>query len=284
MTVAHGPEPKRAPQQVEKGIEKLLSVQRPVVLAHLRSIRHRHPGATPAQVITILEHRYLAAVTTGGAAVGASAVIPGVGVGISLALSGVETAGFLETSALFAQSVTEVHGIAVDDPERARTLVMTMMLGTAGSDLVKQLAGQAAGVGPSRGRFWGELVTKSLPQAALGKIGDRVKKVFIRRFVTTQGVSIVGRAIPFGIGAVIGGTGNHMLGRKVVSSSRGAFGPAPASFPMVLEPVVREIVIKAPRVQTRRARISLPRFGSGTVDSKTPKTPRPPRALRPPKP
>lgn len=218
------------PPQVERGIEKLLSVQRPVVLAHLRSIRKRNPDASPERVIAILERRYLAAVTSGGAAVGASAVIPGVGVGLSLALSGAETAGFLEASALFAQSVTEVHGIAIEDPERARTLVMTMMLGTAGSDLVKQLAGQASGFGPTRPKFWGELVTTNLPKAAIGQIGDRIKRSFIKRFVTRQGASILGRAIPFGIGAVIGGTGNNMLGRKVIRSSREAFGPAPQFF------------------------------------------------------
>lgn len=279
MSVVPGKLPRNTPPQVAKGVERLLSVQRPVVLLHIRSIRRRNPDASPAQVIKILETRYLAAVTAGGAAVGASSVIPGVGVGISLALSGVETAGFLETSALFAQSVTEVHGIAVEDPERARTLVMAMMLGTAGSDLVTQLAAQAAGVGPTRGRFWGELVTKSLPQAAMGQISDRIKKSFLKRFVATQSASAAGRALPFGIGAVIGGTGNHMLGRKVVSSSRDAFGPAPLQFPIVLEPVVR-----GPVVLTRRSRINLPRFGSGTADSKTPKTPRPPKALRPRKP
>lgn len=279
MSIVPGKLPRNTPPQVEKGVERLLSVQRPIVLLHIRSIRRRNPDASPAQVIKILENRYLTAVTAGGAAVGASSVIPGVGVGISLALSGVETAGFLETSALFAQSVTEVHGIALEDPERARTLVMAMMLGTAGSDLVKQLAGQAAGIGPNRGRFWGELVTKNLPQAALGQIGDRIKKSFLKRFVVTQSASAVGRAIPFGIGAVIGGTGNHMLGRKVVSSSRDAFGPAPLQFPVVLEPVVR-----GPVVLTRRARINLPRFGSGRADSKTPKTPRPPKALRASKP
>ena len=112
---------------VAAGIEKLLSVQRPVVLAHLRGIRARKPNATPEEVIRILERRYLAAVTTGGAVVGATSAIPAVGVVSSLALSAVETAGFLEASALFAQSVTEVHGIAVDDPTRARTLVMTLI-------------------------------------------------------------------------------------------------------------------------------------------------------------
>jgi len=279
VSVVPGKLPRNTPPQVAKGVERLLSVQRPVVLLHIRSIRRRNPDASPAQVIKILETRYLAAVTAGGAAVGASSVIPGVGVGISLALSGVETAGFLETSALFAQSVTEVHGIAVEDPERARTLVMAMMLGTAGSDLVTQLAAQAAGIGPTRGRFWGELVTKSLPQAAMGQISDRIKKSFLKRFVATQSASAVGRAIPFGIGAVIGGTGNHMLGRKVVSSSRDAFGPAPLQFPIMLEPVVRGAV-----VLTRRSRINLSRFGSGTADSKTPKTPRPPKAPRPRKP
>lgn len=226
----------RQSRQVEKGVERLLSVQRPLVLAHVRSIRKRHPDASPARVIQILERRYLAAVTSGGAAVGASAVIPGVGVGVSLALSGVETAGFLETSALFAQSVTEVHGIAVTDPERARTLVMAMILGTPGSDLVRQFASQAAGTGPSRSGFWGELVTKNLPKAAMGQIADKVKHSFIRRFAAAQGTSVLGRTIPFGVGAVIGGTGNHILGRRVVTSSRQAFGPPPASFPIELEP------------------------------------------------
>jgi len=238
--------------QVERGVERLLSVQRPVVLAHIRSIRRRHPGASPAQVITILEKRYLTAVTSGGAAVGAAAVLPAVGTGISLALSAAETAGFLETSALFAQSVTEVHGIAVDDPERARTLVMAMMLGTAGSDLVKQFAGQALGGGKTRPKFWGEVVTKSLPQAALGQIADRVQRAFVRRFAVTQGASVIGRAIPFGIGAVIGGTGNHLLGRKVVTSARTAFGPAPAVFPVILDPIVRDP--SAPTVVQRARR------------------------------
>ncbi|WP_213813876.1 hypothetical protein [Glaciihabitans sp. dw_435] len=235
-------------QYVFRGIDKVLSVQRPVVLAHIRAIRHSKPNATPAEVIHILERRYLAAVTTGGAMVGASAVIPAVGVGISLALSSVETAGFLEASALFAQSVTEVHGIVVEDPDRARALVMTMMLGSGGSDLVRQLAGQVTGGGPSRTGFWGDMVTKSLPSAAMGHIADQIKKSFMKKFVVQQGTNLVGRAIPFGIGAVIGGSGNHILGRRVVKSSREAFGVAPDHFPLTLEPKVRiEKPAKAPK-------------------------------------
>jgi hypothetical protein len=197
------------------------------------------PHATPAQVIRILETRYLAAVTTGGALTGASAAIPAIGTGASLALSAAETAGFLEASALFGQSVTEIHGIVVDDPDRARTLVMTLVLGEAGSDLVKQLAGQVTGVAPSRNAFWGELVTKNLPRAAVGPIADRLKRMFIKRFTLTQGGNVLGRLIPFGIGAAVGGVGNNLLGRQIVRTSREAFGPAPATFPSTLEPRVR---------------------------------------------
>ncbi len=143
-----------------RGIDRLLTVQRPVVLAHIRSIRRGRPNASPAEIIRTLERRYLTAVTTGGAAVGATAVVPAIGTGTSLELSAVETAGFLEASALFAQSITEVHGIVVDDPDRARALVMTMVLGTAGTELVGQLAGQVTGSAPARTAFWGETITR----------------------------------------------------------------------------------------------------------------------------
>jgi len=215
---------------INRTLDRVLAVQRPVVLAHIRSIRKAKPNATPEQVIRTLERRYLAAVTTGGALVGATSAIPAVGTVASIALSTAETAGFLEASALFSQSVTEVHGFALTDPERARTLVMTMILGGAGSDLVEQLAGEVVGVGPARNVFWGELVTKNIPKSAVGGIAKRMRSFFLKKFAATQGAGVVGRAIPFGIGAVVGGAGNHFLGRRIVATSRTAFGPPPIRF------------------------------------------------------
>ncbi|HWI32634.1 MAG TPA: hypothetical protein VNT50_14225 [Microbacterium sp.] len=219
-----------------RGIDRVLAIQRPVVLAHIRSIRRRHPDASPHDVIRILERRYLAAVTTGGAAVGATAVVPGIGTGVTLALSGVETIGFLESTALFAQSVAEVHGLAVEDPERARALVLTLMLGKEGTDLVAQLAGQARGKAEGRDKYWGELVTKSLPRAAVGPLVDRLKTSFIHQFAVKGGASWLGKALPFGIGAAIGGAGNHILGRRVLTTSHRAFGHPPLELPADLEP------------------------------------------------
>nr|BFF11883.1 hypothetical protein GCM10025699_31860 [Microbacterium flavescens] len=214
-----------------RALDRVLGIQRPVVLAHLRSIRLRHPDAGAPEIVRILERRYLAAVTTGGAAVGATAVVPGIGTSVTLALSGVETVAFLEATALFAQSVAEVHGIPVADPDRARALVLTLMLGKEGVDLVSQLAGQAMGRGPSRDRYWGEMITKTLPRAAMGPLVDRLKTTFIHQFAVRGGASWIGKALPFGIGAAIGGTGNHILGRRVLVNSRRAFGEPPAILP-----------------------------------------------------
>ena len=238
------------PRVLNRGIDRFLAIQRPVVLAHLRSIRRRNPHATPTELATILERRYLAAVTTGGAAVGVTAVVPSIGTGITLALSGIETAGFLEATALYAQSLSELHGIAVDDRERARALVLTMMLGREGSDLVRQLAGQLGGSGTTRNAYWGELIASNLPRAVVGPLLDRLKAAFLRQFAVRGGASIVARAIPFGIGAVVGGAGNNMLGRRVVQNSRLAFGPAPETFVPALD--LPPLVIR-PRPATRAA-------------------------------
>lgn len=222
-----------------RGFDRLLTAQRPVVLAHVRNLRRKHPGASPEQIVRILERHFLTAVTAGGVGVGASAVIPGVGTGIGLALTGVETAVFLEASALFAQSVTEIHGITITDPDRARTIVMAMMLGTSGAEMVRQLAAQATGRAVPRTRFWGDVIGSNVPQAFMGPIADTVKKTFMRRFTRNTTTGAVGRIMPFGIGAVIGGVGSNMLGRKIVRSSRLAFGPPPPVFPGNLEPSPR---------------------------------------------
>lgn len=229
-----------------RGLDRVLAIQRPLVLAHIRSIRLRNPQATPDQLVRILERRYLAAVTTGGAAVGATAVVPGIGTGITLALSGIETVGFVESTALFAQSLAEVHGIAIENPDRARALVMTLMLGKEGVDLVAQLTKQVSGRGTSRSSYWGELVTKSLPRAAVGPTVDRLKAMFLKRFAAAGTTSFLGKALPFGVGAAVGGAGNHLLGRRVLTTSRRAFGVAPAVLPAELEPVTG-----AERVETR---------------------------------
>ncbi|WP_413319255.1 hypothetical protein AA0Z99_02820 [Agrococcus sp. 1P02AA] len=225
-----------------KTLEGILGVQRPLVVNHLRSLRRKHPDLTPAQVIARLEKQYLTAVSTGGAAVGATAVAPGIGTAAALGLTVAETAGFLEASAFFGQAVTEVHGIAVEDEERAKALVMGLMLGAGGQSLVKRAAEQALGRGGVPGNaYWGQLVTSAMPSGAMGQVVDFLRRAFLRRMARNTGASMLGRAMPFGIGAVVGGVGNNILGRQVVKAAREAFGPAPLAFDGNLAPRIKEV-------------------------------------------
>ena len=113
---------------------------------------------------------------------------------------------------------------------------MTLMLGQEGAQLLGQFTQQATGRGPGRSAFWGEVITKTLPRNAVGPVLDRLQAVFLRHFGAAGGASLLGKAMPFGIGAAIGGTGNHLLGRRVVASSRRAFGIAPLTFTAELTP------------------------------------------------
>ena len=226
---------------VAGAFDRYLAIQRPIVLAQIRQLRRRNPNATPAELLRKIELQYLNSVTATGGGAGAAAVVPGIGTAASLAITGAETIGFLEMTALYAQAVAEIHGVAVADPVRARTLVQTLLVGEAAKDLIRQFAGQVTGKGASRQDFWGEMVTRSLPRAMVSELSGRIRDAFVKRFAANTAGRTVGRLVPFGIGAVIGGAGNRILAKKVVQNAAEAFGPPPGSFPLDLhpDPVVR---------------------------------------------
>lgn len=219
---------------VHRAINRAIEVQRPLVLANLVRLRRKHPHATVAQLNARLERDYLAAVTGTGAAVGASAALPGLRTVASLGLSAAATVGFLEATALYAQSVAELHGIQTHDPERARALVMAILLGEEGGALVTALAGQGAGRGQAGDDRWGTLLGRGLPSSSVGLIGNAIRKRFLRFMLAKQGKFMLGRALPFGVGAVVGGAGNLAMGRSVIQATREAFGPLPDTIPGTL--------------------------------------------------
>lgn len=221
--------------QAQTLLGRALSVQRPVVLAYIRSVRRRHPLASPQEIADILRKHYVNFATGGGAAVGATAVVPGLGTGAALGLAAVETGGFLELSALYSQSMAELHGMQVSEPKRANALVMGLMLGGAGKDLVRQFSQQIDGGPPVHSNF-GALVTKQIPTVFMDTIVRKLRKKLIRTYAARTGGSILGRALPFGVGAVVGGTANRVMANTVVKNARNAFGDMPNHFAPDLDP------------------------------------------------
>lgn len=213
---------------------KAVEVQRPLVLANLRRLRKRYPKATAFELSQRLERDFLNGVSTGGAAIGATAIIPGVGTVAALSISAAATVVFLEATALYAQSVAELHGVRLADPESAQLAVMAIILGDEGQAMLTGLTGHALGNGKTPMQAWGKTFSKNVPLATIKSLVAPMQKRFLRKMAVKGGASIVGKALPFGIGAAVGGVGNYMMGRAVIASANNAFGPAPLEIPIPL--------------------------------------------------
>lgn len=213
---------------IQRTVERAIEVQRPLVLANLRRMYAKHPQATAAEISADLERHYLAVITVTGAAVGATAVVPAVGTIASLGLSAAATVGFLEATALYAQSIAELHGVQTGDPERARTLVMAILMGEEGLALIQSVL---RGSGGGASEHWGTVLGGSVSSPIARTIGHSIRRRFVRKMLAKQGGALLGRALPFGIGAVVGGAGNHIMGRAVIAATAQAFGPAPHMVP-----------------------------------------------------
>lgn len=216
---------------IQGAIMKAVGVQRPLVLAYLRRLRRKHPDYTAAELAKLVERDYLLAITGSGAAVGATAALPVVGTVAALGFSAAATVGFLEASALYGQSLAELHGITTENPDKARLLVMAILLGDEGSSMISSLTHQVAGRGTGPIKGWAAMFGANKPASLWSTMQGTMQKTFMKKMLATQGASMLGRVVPFGIGAAIGGIGNRYLGKRVIEAAGLAFGTIPASIP-----------------------------------------------------
>ncbi|MHA3946816.1 hypothetical protein [Cellulomonas bogoriensis] len=213
---------------LDAALDKAVSIPSTVVHAHVDRLRRRNPHASPEQVLRMLEKQYLLAVTASGGAVGAVAATPAVGTGVALAVTTSEVATFFAASAAFSLAVADVHGIAVEDTARRRTLLLATVLGDKGARTV----GTEAGIAP---QAWARTLLVNMPTSTIRRVNTTLAKRFVRRQAGKQGALAFGRLAPFGIGAVIGATGARALGRNVLTGARKAFGPPPTAFARTIE-------------------------------------------------
>ena len=219
------PIPARVERALDAALDHALAVERPVVLAYVDRARRKNPNMTPAQLVTRLERQYLAMVAGIGGAAGATAALPGVGTAATVAAGGAEITAFISASAIYVLGLAEVHGVPSDDPAVRRALVLSILVGEAS---------EAAVEGVRRGESrWAYVISRPVgaDRDATTVLNTQLVKLLVSRTGTKQTALFLGRAVPLGIGAVIGAGGNLTLGRAAIAAARAAFGPAPATFP-----------------------------------------------------
>lgn len=218
--------PARLPESTPPALvllDKALSLQAPLVERHIGRLRRKSPDGSPAQITKRLNREFRAATISAGAGVGATAAAPGVGTAAALALSSGEALAFLNATALYVLSRAEVQGIPLHDVDRRRTLLMAVMLGEAGAMSVHQVAERT-------GQHWARHLVRAVPQAKINAVNKVLGRHFVTKYGTKQGIIVLGRVVPFGIGAAIGGAANAAFSQGIIKAADRAFGPAPASW------------------------------------------------------
>lgn len=210
--------------------DKAISIPDPAIDAYVRRLRawsrkQDRSGETidrgPAWAVKAAEKQYLAAVASMGAGSGAAAAAPGVGTGVSLALMGGELAANLGATALYILAIAKIHGLDASDIERRRTLLYVALLGQAAPEVVEKAVGRT-------GPYWAKAIIKNLDREAIAAVNRVLGPRFVTLYGTRQGVIVLGRVIPFGIGAGVGAAANIAVGLAVVGGVRRAFPPAPS--------------------------------------------------------
>ncbi|EUA50209.1 putative membrane protein [Mycobacterium xenopi 3993] len=129
---------------------------------------------------------------------------------------------FLEATALFVLALAEVYRVPADHRERRRALVLAVLVG----DDSRRAAADLIGPGRATGGWLSDGLA-SLPLPAVSQLNSRLLKYLVRRYTLRRSALVFGKMLPVGVGALIGGVGNRMAGKKIVRNARKAFGPRP---------------------------------------------------------
>jgi len=125
--------------------------------------------------------------------------------------------------------VASVHGVQVTDIERRRTLLLGILVGESGASFIRKAAERT-------GQHWGKAFVRSVPATKISALNKVLGRWFVTKYGTKQGILVLGRIAPFGIGMAIGAAGNAAFGRTVIAGARSAFGSPPERFPDGLPP------------------------------------------------
>jgi hypothetical protein len=204
---------------VSQALTKALTFQSPVARNNFERLRRVHPDETPTELAKRVTGYYLSLVTTSGGAMGAAGAIPGGG----LASAAFDVVAFTEASVLYALTLAEIHGIHPEDIERRRLLVQTVLIGDSAITALNKGAGRTV-------PYWGKQIVNAIPMTAVYKANRVLGPRFITKYGTKQGVLVLSKQIPLGLGIGFGAVANHVIGRAIVGTAKKVFGPAPEFF------------------------------------------------------
>jgi hypothetical protein len=202
-----------------RALTKALTFQAPVARKNFERLRRVHASDSPKGLAARVTKYYLTTVATSGAATGAAGTVPGGGI----PSAAFDVVAFTEASVLYVLTLAEIHHIHPEDIERRRLLVQTVLIGDSAISALNKGAGRAV-------PHWGRQIVNMIPMSAVLKANKVLGPRFITKYGTKQGILVLSKQIPLGLGIGVGASANYLIGRTIVKAAKKVFGSAPKAF------------------------------------------------------
>lgn len=205
-------------------VDKAVHLQTSSIRAYVDWLRRQNPDASPAEIQKTMDKHLKNTVTGTGAGVGATAAVPGIGLVTGAAAVAGESVLFLDLAAFYAVASAYLRGVDIDDPERRRAIVLTLLMGSKGIAIVDAILGDDATTIPGKStlaKFSGPTLTQTnnvLERIAMRSLNKQMRRAWL------------GKLMPLGIGAIAGTTANRKLADGVIENEHDALGAVPAGF------------------------------------------------------
>ncbi|WCZ38619.1 hypothetical protein [Corynebacterium jeddahense] len=205
-------------------VDKAVHLQTSSIRAYVDWLRRQNPDASPAEIQKTMDKHLKNTVSGTGAGVGATAAVPGIGLVTGAAAVAGESVLFLDLAAFYAVASAYLRGVDIDDPERRRAIVLTLLMGSKGIAIVDAILGDDATTIPGKStlaKFSGPTLTQTnnvLERMAMRSLNKQMRRAWL------------GKLMPLGIGAIAGTTANRKLADGVIENEHDALGAVPAGF------------------------------------------------------
>lgn len=211
------------PEEAARVSERVLAVIDDVSAQRWDAAKQRAgalPGGIRPDKVDALTRTMSRELAAAGAAAGAAAIAPGVGTGATLASSLAELGWFTARAGDLVLTIAALHGR--DDPtvdERRAWVLAVLIYGSSAKDGFNRAVSDA-----SKGT-----ADQRVSLATIQMANRLMSRSLIRRYGTRRGVIALGRALPIGLGALIGGGANYRAIRQLARDADRFFATLPYS-------------------------------------------------------
>ncbi len=214
-----------APDDVVKVSTSLLSTIDEVSEQRWEAAKER-AAATTGEIrpdkIAALTRSFSRELGAAGAAAGAAAAAPGVGTVSTLAATTAELGWFTARAGDLILTIAAIHGRPDPTVDERRAWVLAVLIyGSSARDEFASTLNQAStGLDP---------VSRRIPLTTLQTANRLMSRTLVRRYGTRRGLVALGRILPIGLGAAIGGSANYLAIRSLAQHADEFFARLPYS-------------------------------------------------------